>query len=289
VAKYRIYIDEVGNNDLASSDDPNHRYLSLTGIIFELEYVKRVVTPELDKLKEKFFTQHPDEPIILHRKELVNKKFPFQCLKVPLIEKQFNSDFLQLIRELDYTIISVLIDKKEHMVKYSTWKYDPYHYCMEILLERFFFFLDNNDSFGDVMFESQGRKEDMRLKKSFTRIHENGTQYIEAERLQKRLTSKELKIKPKMLNIACLQIADLLAHPSRRFIFRNYNIEEGKSYVFGDQIIKIIEGKYYKGRSGIEGYGNESPRRRAARYLKSNFVLYAASGEELTLKPPSAD
>jgi hypothetical protein len=34
---------------------------------------------------------------------------------------------------------------------------------------------------------------------------------------------------------------------------------------------------------------NESPRRRAARYLKSNFVLYAASGEELTLKPPSAD
>jgi len=34
---------------------------------------------------------------------------------------------------------------------------------------------------------------------------------------------------------------------------------------------------------------NESPRRRAARYLKNNFILYAASGEELTLKPPSAD
>lgn len=255
MSKYRIYIDEVGNNDLASSDDPNHRYLSLTGIIFELGYVKDIVTPTLDKLKEKYFAPHPDEPIILHRKELVNKKFPFNCLKDPQIEERFNSDFLKMINELDYKIISVLIDKKEHMTKYCTWKHDPYHYCMEILLERFFFFLENKNSTGDVMFESRGGKEDMRLKKSFSRIYENGTQYIESERLQKRLTSRELKVKPKMLNIACLQLADLIAHPSRRFIFRFYGIDEGKSYAFGDKIIEIIESKYYKGKSGLEGYG----------------------------------
>jgi hypothetical protein len=255
VAKYRIYIDEVGNNDLASSDNPNHRYLSLTGLIFELEYVKSIVTPELDKLKEKYFAQHPDDPIILHRKELVNKKFPFRSLQDPKIEEKFNIEFIQLIKELEYSIISVLIDKKEHMSKYSTWKYDPYHYCMEILLERFFFFLETKNAMGDVMIESRGGKEDMRLKKSFSRIYENGTQYIEVERLQKRLTSKELKVKPKMLNIACLQIADLLAHPSRRFMFRYYKIDEGKSFVFGDKIIEIIEGKYYKGKTGIEGYG----------------------------------
>lgn len=50
--KYRIYIDEVGNNDLESSDNPNHRYLSLTGLIFELNYVKDIVTPSLEKLKQ---------------------------------------------------------------------------------------------------------------------------------------------------------------------------------------------------------------------------------------------
>ncbi len=33
MTKYRIYIDEVGNPDLGSSDDPNHRFLSLTGVI----------------------------------------------------------------------------------------------------------------------------------------------------------------------------------------------------------------------------------------------------------------
>lgn len=253
--KYRIYIDEVGNNDLESSENPNHRYLSLTGLIFDLNYVKDVVTPNLEQLKQKYFPYHPDEPVILHRKELVNKKYPFNSLKNKKFEEKFNSDFLELLKDLDFVVISVLIDKMEHKVKYQTWKYDPYHYCLEIIIERFFFFLESIDSSGDVMVESRGGKEDMRLKKSYTRIYENGTQFIDAQRLQKRLTSKELKVKPKMLNISCLQLADLIAHPSRRFMFRKFGIEEGKSYSFGDKILEIIEEKYYKGKSGIEGYG----------------------------------
>ncbi len=193
--------------------------------------------------------------MILHRKELVNKKYPFNSLKDKSTEERFNQEYLKLISDFDYIIISVLIDKKEHKIKYSTWKYDPYHYCMEILLERFFFFLESKSANGDVMIESRGGKEDLRLKRSFLRIFENGTNFIESDRLKMRFTSHELKVKPKMLNIACLQLADLLAHPSRRFMFRTYGIEEGKSYTFGDEIIKIIETKYYKGKSGIEGYG----------------------------------
>ena len=46
--KYRMYIDEVGNSDLGASDNPNHRYLSLTGVIFDLIYVQEVVFPEVE-------------------------------------------------------------------------------------------------------------------------------------------------------------------------------------------------------------------------------------------------
>ena len=74
--KYRLYIDEVGNSDLGSSRDPNHRYLSLTGIILDLEHVSTTVFPAIEALKHDYFDSHPDEPIILHRKELVNKKYP---------------------------------------------------------------------------------------------------------------------------------------------------------------------------------------------------------------------
>jgi hypothetical protein len=59
-----------------------------------------------------------------------------------------------------------------------------------------------------------------------------------------------------MLNIACLQLCDLIAHPSRRFMFRKYGINEGKEFVFGDKIITVIEEKYYRSKTGIiEGYG----------------------------------
>ena len=164
-------------------------------------------------------------------------------------------EFLALLQDLDYSVISVLIDKKEHTLKYSTWKYDPYHYCMEIIVERFFFFLEEKNSKGDVMIESRGGKEDMRLKKSFRKILDNGTHFIESDKLQARLTSKELKVQPKKLNISGLQIADLIAHPARRYIFRKYEIDEGRKYTFGEKIIEILKHKFYNKAGNIEGYG----------------------------------
>lgn len=79
--KYRMYIDEVGNPDLKSSENPLHRFLSLTGVIIELGYVSETLFPDIENLKVKYFKSHPDDPIILHRKELVNAKYPFKTLK----------------------------------------------------------------------------------------------------------------------------------------------------------------------------------------------------------------
>lgn len=74
MSKYRIYIDEVGNPDLESSENPNHRFLSLTGIIADLDYVRTTIQPELEALKESLFLSHPDDPVVLHRKELLGGK-----------------------------------------------------------------------------------------------------------------------------------------------------------------------------------------------------------------------
>ncbi|HOE62589.1 MAG TPA: DUF3800 domain-containing protein [Candidatus Sumerlaeota bacterium] len=80
--KYRIYVDEVGNPDLNSSDNPNHRFLSLTGIIIQLDYVQKTIYPEMEDLKNRYFFSHPDEPIILHRKEILNAYPPFDVLRM---------------------------------------------------------------------------------------------------------------------------------------------------------------------------------------------------------------
>ena len=255
--KYRIYIDEVGNSDLKSSTNTEHRFLCLTGIIAELDYVRTVLQPQLEALKEKYFNSHPDEPIVFHRKELMYKKFPFHALANSDIEKVFNTEYLNLLTNWDYNVMAVVIDKQEHNTKYSeTWKYDPYHYCLEILLDRFFLFLKSKNAVGDVMIESRGGSEDMRLKKSFRNLIDNGTNFFTSEEIQEYITSKELKVKVKGANVAGLQLADLLAHAVRRYSFKTlFQIEDGKQ-TFSDNIITILEAsKFFRLNGIINGYG----------------------------------
>jgi hypothetical protein len=253
--KFRIYIDETGNSDLKSSTNPNHQYLCLAGAIIDLQYVRDHFQPSLEKLKNDFFNSHPDEPIIFHRKELLYAKHPFAALRNEEIKRNFNQALLELLQKTPFTIIAVLIDKLEHNEGYATWRYDPYHYCQEILVERYRLFLELNSGVGDVMIESRGGKEDMRLKKSFENLLENGTQYLKPQELKATFTSKQLKVKPKSANIAGLQLADLIAHPIRRWIFKNMlNIDDGKQ-IFSDKIIEVIEPKFMKYKDKIIGYG----------------------------------
>lgn len=263
MSKYRLYIDEVGNSDLKHSDDPNHRYLSLTGVIFELQYVNDVLFPRIESLKKQYFKSHVDEPQILHRKELVNKKYPFHALRAPHVERAFNNDILTLLETLKYNVITVVIDKMEHAQRYNVWKYDPYHYCLAIMMERYAIWLNRFGGRGDAMAESRGGKEDRRLKKSYEGIFNNGTQYMSSDDLQEALTSAQLKVKPKSANIAGLQLADLIAHPSHKATLARHQ-GLGLPDNFGGQIAEILEqSKYHRKTKGsqiisdIMGYGRK--------------------------------
>ncbi len=256
--KYRLYVDEVGNSDLEASEHPNHRYLSLTGIMVELSYVESVLFPALEQLKRRFFASHPDDPVVLHRKELVNKKPPFQSLLDPVVEAAFNRDILNLLATLDYIVFTVVIDKLEQKTRYTTWRYDPYHYCLAVLVERYVRCLERKGAMGDVMAESRGGKEDTRLKRSFERIYSDGTEFVAPALIQAQLTSKQLKVKLKSANIAGLQLADLIAHPSYRAVCC-YHSRQALSDNFGGKIAAILEqSKYYRSPSGrIEGWGRK--------------------------------
>jgi len=189
---------------------------------------------------------------------MVNRLGRFAVLKRPEVEQAFNARLLERFRPWDYSVITVLMDKKEHAEKYKTWKFDPYHYCLAVLLERYLFFLEHRDIMGDVMIESRGKRADQRLAKSFRKLLDEGSDFVEAIRFQQRLTSKELKIRPKHFNIAGLQLADMLAHPSRRDILTRYSLTpEGitKARPVADQIIAILADKYERYKDEIMGSG----------------------------------
>ena len=220
-----------------------------------MDYVRCVLNPQMEALKQRYFFSHPDEPIIFHRKEMVNALPPFEALKNDEIRRAFDQELLGLLKSWEYRVISVSLDKKAHKEKYTIWQYDPYHYLLAVLLERFVFFLNHIGSVGDVMAESRG-KPDRRLKNSFSSLWEKGTDYVKPRDIQKVLTSKQLKVKLKANNISGLQLADLLAHPSRNEILK----EQGflmKLPPFAEKVVKILQNKYDRKGCNIYGYGKK--------------------------------
>jgi hypothetical protein len=251
---YRMYVDETGNADLEASTNPVHRFLSLTGIIVEIPHMRQVAIPEVQRIKAEILQLDPDEVIPLHRKELMQKVYPFHALRKPEKETAFNEAILKLLRDLRYIVVSVVIDKQAHLAKYHTWAYDPYHYCLKVLFERYCMMLHKVKGRGDVMSESRGKKEDERLATAYQDLYNNPGHIY--PKVLERLTSKSLKIRKKSQNIIGLQIADLIAHPSAMYLRSVYN-KEPQLADFGGQIVKILcDSKYRRSWwGGIKGYG----------------------------------
>lgn len=255
--RYRLYVDESGDHTYYKLEDPAKRYLGLTGIFIEGEYYRTAFQVEMEKLKQKHFPHSPDEPVILHRADIVNRRGPFWRLRNVEKEQAFNEDFLQFIKEQNYNIVTVVIDKKAHIEQYGEIAYHPYHYCLTALLERYCGFLNFRDAQGDVLAETRGGREDLQLKEAYRLVYKVGTQWRGSEFFQQALTSSEIKLKLKSANIAGLQLCDLLAYPSKQEILTEEGRIADPGDNFGKQICQCIGTKYnrhvYQGR--IEGYG----------------------------------
>lgn len=256
---YRMFVDEVGHADLRASHDPKQRHLSLTGVIFNLAYHDTKVTELVERLKARHFPPRPDgAPLVFHRKELVNSNFPFDALRDPTKKEEFDGHLLWLLQNLEYVVISTTIDKQEHLNRYTVWHHHPYHYCQEVLLERYAMWLNRRGEKGDVYAESRGRREDFLLKKAFRFIYNNGTSHMTRDNFQLCLAQNDLKLYRKTANLAGLQIADLIAHPSFKVMLAKKN-RQAIPDNFGGRIGRILEdSKYDRSRTGqIEGFGRK--------------------------------
>ena len=210
----------------------------------------------MGRLKADIFDDDPDSPTFLHRKDIMGGKGVFGMLRADkTLETKFNERINEIFRDAQYTVITVLIDKL-WMVDQAHWKRDhPYHYLLEILVEKYVQFLERMNSIGDIMPEGR-QKKDALLQKEFDRVRAVGTDYIERERIKSALRGKKLKFRTKKDNIAGLQLCDLLAHPSHIYVRKTMgnNVNLGP---FATSISNLlVESKYDRSYSGrIPGYG----------------------------------
>lgn len=254
MSRYRLYFDESGVHSYNKLGTVHDQHLALCGVIFEeTEYQRFQIRWE--GLKRQFFKGDPDEPIILHRKEIMSRSGIFSPLEDAITRDAFNNEFLKIVEGTSFTSLIVVINKAIHKGQYA-FPFPPYHYCLIALLQRYGFWLGSRR--GDVMGESRGKTEDEQLKSLYATLYSNGEWQQRASFYQQHFTSKEIKLSPKYKNVAGLQLADLLAHPAKLRCLINQGVQGVQESTFGKLVADVFWKKIRRRHDGISrGWGEK--------------------------------
>jgi len=253
--RYRLYVDESGDHVYEHLADERHRYLCLLGCWFRGDSYERFHA-DLEAFEKQHVPRSPDEPVILHREDIVNHRGPFWRLRDQTARAAFDDGLVKLVADASFTLVAVVIDKAGLRAKYPTPSH-PYHLALGFMLQRYCGYLNHVSRRGDVMAESRGGREDRLLMDSHERVYGQGVWMTHAADFQRALTSRQLKVKPKTSNIAGLQLADILAHPVRDMVLAYYGRRGEEFAPFSSRILVAVKNKYnrqlYSGNA--EGYG----------------------------------
>ena len=256
-SRFRLYIDESGDHVFRATTEPSHRFLCLLGCWFSNpDYL--VFHDALEDFKKKFVHHHPDRPVILHREDIINARRAFKILQDEHVKEEFDAALLSVIAAAKFSVVAVVIDKDALFKAFAESAAHPYHLGLGFLLQRYAGYLNHISRVGDVMAEARGGTEDRRLKESYAYIYERGAwQVFKAAEFQAALSSSQLKLSSKGANIAGLQLADILAHPVKQWVLKQYGVTKDPHAPFANQLMEIVIKKFnrhlYEER--IEGYG----------------------------------
>ena len=255
--RYRLYLDESGDHVHRDTTETAHRFLCLLGCWFQNpDYLQ--FHEALEDFKGRHFHHHPDNPVVLHREDMINKRKVFKILQDEKKRTEFDADLLDIIEAANFKVVAVVIDKASLRASYGETAAHPYHLGLGFLLQRFAGYLNHINRSGDVMAEARGGREDLLLQESYTRVYENGIWGVtSAGFFQSALSSRQIKLRNKKANISGVQLADLIGHPAKMWALRHYGVIEDEPAPFARRLMDIVEKKFNRQlfNNKLEGYG----------------------------------
>lgn len=207
-----LFLDESGDHNLVRID-PSYPVFVLGGVIIDRAYARTVVAPRMQQLKIDFFGR---DDIILHTADIIRPKNKFAVLQNDQIRAEFYRELNAMMRDLEYTVVACAIRKDLHLNKYGANALDPYMYSLEVLVERFCHEIGNVPDGGAIYAEKRSPDLDSRLERAWIELQVNGSDFASADRINERIV--DLTLRDKNLNIAGLQLADLVVSPIGRQI-----------------------------------------------------------------------
>ena len=254
--RYRLYIDESGDHAYKLLEDPAHRYLALLGVWFSQADDYLAFADALETLKRGIFGYRPDNPVVLHRSDIISRRGAFGVLCNSSACSRFDGGLVRLVSEARFRMVCVVIDKQQHRDRYTS-PFHPYHYCLAAMLDRYSGWLGYKNAVGDVMGECRGREEDLQLKQAYQRVYGSGTLMFGHEHHERALTSKDIKLRPKAANMPGLQLADVLAHPVKQTMLLERGKIGGPGGRFGACLYDAAKAKFNRNEwtGTVDGYG----------------------------------
>lgn len=134
--RFRLYLDESGDHVFREVVEPAHRFLCLLGCWFRNpDYLN--FHEALEALKSRLLPHHPDDPVVLHREDMLNARKEFKALRDPAVRQDWDEGLLQVMKEAEFKIVAVVIDKLALRKAYGEAAAHPYHLGLGFLLQRY--------------------------------------------------------------------------------------------------------------------------------------------------------
>lgn len=238
--KYTLYVDESGSIDL---DFPDSGLYILCGCSVE-EKNRNEIKILADQVKFKYWGK---TDIVFHSREISRSQGQFSIFKEnKLLKKEFTRDLLRLLRNSNYSIFPVTVDKS--LAKKHRWKKEKViqqtaNYIISNYLR---FILTKRNSSGKIVIEFSTESKDRFYISSFNYFTSPGCKdlnFIDYKIIQKKLTS--LSFVTKHNHDIEEQIADMMAYAVKC----RYLKQKDKTYKLSEyekNLLKILDSKLIK-------------------------------------------
>ena len=206
-----LYLDESGNHSL-DAFEAAYPVFVLGGVMISDEHLQAV-----EKSVRAFKIEAlGDARIVLHTADISRNRRGFERLAAQEERARFHTALADLFQALPITVIACTIDKPAPLERYGALAIDPYSLSLGVVIERFCFALGEAGETGHIVAESRNRRLDRELTIAWDLLRLNGTRYVRAGTISRRITA--LEFAPKAAGLAGLELADLAVSPIGRWV-----------------------------------------------------------------------
>lgn len=250
---YRVYIDESGDHAYKkiTEHDYQRRYLALTGVLIRTDEYAMRAQPALEQLKRDHLRHDPDHTnwTFLHRDDIIKRRRAFGVLRDPAKNAAWEQAILDYYTNLRAEVYTVVLDKWATKQQYGPMAFEPYDFCLWVLLNRIrgLLYFYRGHATADVIAETRGwRKTDPSLQAAYDEMRTQGKGERPAAEYQQAYPNPYIEIRNKADNVGGIQIADLIVSEQKQKTLLEHGLPISRPLSpFQEQLNAVIETKVH--------------------------------------------